>query len=630
MRFDFRLLLLAALVAVVVIASESAADAAEPLRLTDVQGARFPERSFVLSLPGERALTAEQVRVTEDGAQVDGLTVTPGGAAGRGTFGVVLAIDASDSMRGRAIEDAMAAARGFAARRQPSQPLGVVFFSRTPRLALAPTTDAKRIAAVLSAPPRLTTGTHILDATDAALDMLRREEISAGSVVLLSDGADSGSKTSPAALSRTIDRAGARVYSVGLRSGAYDGEALREIAKLGGGDHAETSSSKDLAAIFDALGQRLANQYLLEYRSQAALGAPVQVRASVDSLDGVASAVYTAPSFKALQAAEHRVDSAWTSPYAPVVLALLMSAVVGFVTFGLVRPGRRSVRSRIAGFVSAGDPGSVDKRPEAKRERPRVVAGAQRSLDRSRLWTGFADAVELARIDISPVKLACCTVGATVALAYLLGVSAGRPVLGVAALALPLGVRAGIRVRVNRERRAFGDQLAENLQVLASAMRAGHSFLGALAVMVDDAGEPSRREFRRVLSDEQLGVTLQDALNSVARRMRNPDVEYVGLVAQLQSETGGNTAEVLDRVTETIRERNGLERLVRTLTAQGRLGGWVVSLMPVGLVLALNVINPNYLDPLLQSGGGQALLGVGVLCIVTGMFAIRRIVDIKI
>jgi tight adherence protein B len=628
MKLDFRLLLLAALVAVVLVASQSAADAAAPLQLTEARGAQFPGRSFVLSLPSERALNAEQIRVTENDADVEALTLTPGGAAGHGTFGVVLAIDASRSMRGRAIEDAMAAARAFAARRQPNQPLGVVFFSRTPRLALTPTTDAKRIAALLSAPPPLTNGTHILDATNAALDALRREEISAGSVVLLSDGADTGSTTSPAALSRTIDRAGARVYSVGLRSGAYNGEALRTIAELGGGDHAEASSSKDLARIFDALGRRLANQYLLEYRSQAALGSRVQVRASVDGLDGVASAVYTAPSFTGTQASGHRVESAWTSPYAPVVLALLVSAVVGFVTFGLVRPGRRSVRSRIAGFVSADDPG--DQRSDPKREHPRVVAGARRSLDRSRLWTAFAEEVELARIDISPVKLACCTLGATAGLAYLLGFVAGRPVLGAAALALPVGVRAGIRVRVGRERRAFGDQLAENLQVLASAMRAGHSFLGALAVMVDDAGEPSRREFRRVLSDEKLGVTLQEALGSVARRMRNPDVEYVGLVAQLQTETGGNTAEVLDRVTETIRERNGLQRLVRTLTAQGRLGGWVVSLMPVGLVLALNVINPHYLDPLLQSGGGKALLGAGVLCIATGMFAIRRIVDIKI
>jgi tight adherence protein B len=628
MRFDFRLLLLAALVGLVLVASQAAADAAEPLQLTEVRGAPFPERSFVLSLPSERALTGEQVRVTENGAHVEALTVTPGGAAGRGTFGVVLAIDASESMRGRAIEDAMAAARAFAARRQANQPLGVVFFSRTARVALTPTIEAKRIAALLSAPPRLTPGTRILDATGAAVAMLRREEISAGSVVVLSDGADAGSTTSPAALSRAIDRAGARVYSVGLGSGANDGEALRRVAQLGGGDHAEASSSKDLAGIFDALGRRLANQYLLEYRSQAALASRVEVRASVDGLDGVASAVYTAPSFKAPQASQHRVESAWTSPYAPVVLALLVSAVVGFVTFGLVRPGRRSVRSRIAGFVSPGD--ANVERPEPKRERARVVAGARRSLYRSRLWTAFADAVDLARIDISPVKLACYTIGATAGLAYLLGFMAGRPVLGAAALALPLGVRAAIRVRVNRERRAFGDQLAENLQVLASAMRAGHSFLGALTVMVDDAGEPSRREFRRVVSDEQLGVSLQEALGSVARRMRNPDVDYVGLVAQLQTETGGNTAEVLDRVTETIRERNGLERLVRTLTAQGRLGGWVVSLMPVGLVLALNVINPNYLDPLLQSGGGQALLGAGVLCIVSGMFAIRRIVDIKI
>ena len=161
-------------------------------------------------------------------------------------------------------------------------------------------------------------------------------------------------------------------------------------------------------------------------------------------------------------------------------------------------------------------------------------------------------------------------------------------------------------------------------------MRAGHSFLGALSVMADDAGEPSRREFRRALQDEQLGVPVQTALATVATRMRSLDVEYVGLVAQLQTETGGNTAEVLDRVTETIRERNSLMRLVRVLTAQGRLGGWVVSLLPLGLVLALNLLNPGYLSPLLESNTGRVLLVLGASFMVAGLVTIRKIVDIKV
>ena len=244
------------------------------------------------------------------------------------------------------------------------------------------------------------------------------------------------------------------------------------------------------------------------------------------------------------------------SRYAPLILAFVLAAVIGFVTFVLLRPGRRSVRSRIAGFVAGDQPDEqVDSKP---RRPPALTQTATQSLRHSRWWGAFCEMVELSRIPVTPGRLALWTGLGTAALAYLFAVPAGRPVLAVASLGLPLATFLVVRARVTKERRAFGDQLPENLQVLASAMRAGHSFLGALSVMADDAGEPSRREFRRALQDEQLGVPVQTALATVATRMRSVDVEYVGLVAQLQTETGGNTAEVLDRVTETIRERNSL------------------------------------------------------------------------
>ena len=124
--------------------------------------------------------------------------------------------------------------------------------------------------------------------------------------------------------------------------------------------------------------------------------------------------------------------------------------------------------------------------------------------------------------------------------------------------------------KVPKMRKAFEEQLADNLDVLAGAMRTGHSTMGALSVMVDSAVEPSKSEFRRVLQDEQLGVPLDDALMVMARRMHSQDAEQIALVMRLQREAGGNTAEVLDRVAEVIRGRMELRRLVEVLTAQAR------------------------------------------------------------
>jgi tight adherence protein B len=166
--------------------------------------------------------------------------------------------------------------------------------------------------------------------------------------------------------------------------------------------------------------------------------------------------------------------------------------------------------------------------------------------------------------------------------------------------------------------------------VLASALRAGHSFVGALSVVVDDASEPARSEFRRVVADEQLGVPLEDAIDAVRRRMDNRDLEQVSLVAAMQRQTGGNMAEVLDRVTETIRERFELRRMVKTLTAQGRMSRWIVSAIPIVLLLVISALNPQYMQPLFVEPMGRVLLVVAGVFVVMGSYVIGRIVDIEV
>jgi tight adherence protein B len=242
----------------------------------------------------------------------------------------------------------------------------------------------------------------------------------------------------------------------------------------------------------------------------------------------------------------------------------------------------------------------------------------------------LVEEVELARVGVPLEQIVALTGLGTILLGWLLVIATGSPLGAVLALSLPAGVRIVIRARVDRERRAFDEQLPDNLQVIASAMRAGHTFVGALGIVAEDAPEPSQRELRRVLADEQLGVPLVDALNSVTHRMRSRDFEHVALVAALQRETGGNTAEVIDRVTETIRERLDLRRLVRTLTAQGRLSGWIVSALPIALLVIVSLINPHYIHPLFHRTAGVVALGLGAVMLVTGFLVIRRIVNIRV
>jgi tight adherence protein B len=250
-------------------------------------------------------------------------------------------------------------------------------------------------------------------------------------------------------------------------------------------------------------------------------------------------------------------------------------------------------------------------------------------LDRAAWWAALQEKFDVGRIPVSPER-ALMWVGAATLLMLVAGPLVAGPLGIVAALIAPLVAHALVQRRVAKQRATFAEQLPDNLQVIASAMRAGHSFVGALQVVVEDAPEPTRRELTQVIADERLGVPLEDAFSGVVRRMQSKDLEQVALVAALQRETGGNSAEVLDRVTEVVRNRIELRLLIKSLTAQGRLSRWVVTFLPVALMGAIMLLNPGYLHPLFSTTFGQVLLTMAAAMVILGSLAIKKIVDIKV
>jgi tight adherence protein B len=597
--------------------------------LLEIGGAHFPDRSYVLTLPPGTVVSADQLHVVENGREVVGLKVVAAEQTNK-TFGVVLAIDTSNSMRGPALEGAMLAARAFAAQRKPNQRLGVILFDREIRTLLPLTTDQAAIDAALATSPPTLFGTRMYDGVAGSLQLLMDAKLDSGAVVLLSDGADTASKILPAALVGRANAAHARLYAVGLRSRDFEAGPLRAFATSGGGDYSEATSPAELAKIYDSLGAQLANQYVLRYRSLAGPGQRVEVEVRIAGVEGTAISGYETPKLALAPTPAYHPSLAfrfWQSSLAMLGASLLSAALVGGALMVLLRPKRRSLRSRMAEFVSIYLP---ERREKSSPLPDRVFVGAERSLARAPWWARFKEDVALAGLRIPPVQLVLWTLVATMGGMWLLKLIFGSVLLALAALAIPFGVRIFIRRRVDHVRNQFAEQLPDNLQVLASALRAGHSLVGALSVVVDDAPEPSRSEFRRVVADEQLGVPLDHSLTVVARRMDNRDLDQVSLVATLQRDTGGNTAEVLDRVTDTVRARFELRRLVKTLTAQGRMSRWVVSLLPVGLFAVITLMNPGYLHPLYTHTSGRILLVISAIMITSGSLIIRRIVNFKV
>jgi tight adherence protein B len=599
------------------------------LELTPVGKPRFPERAYVLSMPSAKELPRAAFEVTENGSVLADATVSPASDAGR-EFGLVLVIDASKSMVGRPIHAAVEAARALAAHRTENQPLGIVTFNSKTDVLLPLTTDEAAIERALSSPPPLRPETHVYDGARAAISMLERAKLAAGTVVVLSDGGDTGSAIGlPGAVRRAREQ-GVRVFSVGLETGSFDPEALRQLAEGAGGRYTEATDSDQLTPIYEQLGTELSSEYLVQYRSLEGPGRRVDVEVSVAG-HGSATASYRSPEIEITPVPPYERNDFWGSPLALVLASLLAGGLLATGLFAVVLRGdRRRVRSRVAMFISERPKREIAGR-EGNAAADRLLMPAEQALGRLRWWPGFKEELEIARITVPAVRIAVMTGMGAVAAAWLLLMITGSVIVALAVLVIvPVAVRAFLKHKLDAQRKLFVDQLADNLQVIASALRAGHSFIGALTVSVEEAPEPTKAEFERILADEQLGVPLEEGFEAVARRMDCRDLEQVRLVATLQRETGGNTAEVLERVADTVRERGELRRQISSLTAQGRMSRWIVTALPVLLILAINLINPEYTKPLFDTAAGNAMLILAAVMITAGSLAIKRIVDIKV
>jgi tight adherence protein B len=620
-------------------ASEAIAADTSQLKVSEGGGARFPSRSLVLSVPNRAGLQASQVRVSENGQPVQGARLMPLSNAGAGDFGVVLAIDVSPSMTGAPLAEAMAAARALAAQRTGMQELGIVTFDRQAKVVLPLTDKPAAIARVLANPPSIGHGAYIYNALSVAVEQLANANIAAGAVILLSDGASQGAKPIPghnltaASLGASATAAHAKIFTVGLRDSSYTPERMSLLARVGGGAFLESRSSQ-LAQVFTQIESGLTSAYVVHYRSRQPAGSHVKVQVSVEGVPGSATLSYVSsappPALHVPVARRPAAKPFWTSTLALVVSSLAAALMLGVAVVAFLAPRvrRKSLLGRVGEFTAT----EARARPETELETPVVrLAPLERMLEGARWWAQFKQDVEIARFERSAVELVAICAACAIVLALLLALVSSTVVLSLLALALaPFALRSIVHHKLAKIRKQFADQLPDHLQELASAMRAGHSFALGITAVAKSAIEPSRSEWARVVRDEQLGIPLEAALRPLAERMDCQDIEQVALVAALNQRSGGNMADVIDRVADAVRERADLRRELQSLTAQARLSRLVITALPPGVLAAIAVINPDYERPLIQASGGQIVLGLAVVMVFAAWQVMKAITDIKV
>jgi tight adherence protein B len=240
---------------------------------------------------------------------------------------------------------------------------------------------------------------------------------------------------------------------------------------------------------------------------------------------------------------------------------------------------------------------------------------------------------ELAKADLKlrVSEYVMVIVGLIVLLSLVIFLRFHNPVLAL--IGIPVGYFAPgffLKFRQRRRLKAFNNQLGDTIVLLSNALKAGYSFAQAMATIAKSSSPPMADEFSRATREMNLGVSVDDALQHMVKRIESEDFDLMVTAVQIHRVVGGNLAEILDTIAFTIRERIRIQGEIRTLTAQARASGYIITGLPFALALLLTFISPSYITPLFHEWLGYVLIGMGLVSISVGYGIISKITNIQV
>ncbi len=325
------------------------------------------------------------------------------------------------------------------------------------------------------------------------------------------------------------------------------------------------------------------------------------------------------------------------NPLSLVVAVAAACTILAFVAFLLSGPTETDEMarrlSRYGGMDSGGLADLGDGRPSANFRDllDRITGSLNPVLARTSHSGKLADDLQKADLKIKSSEWVLATVGIGLLVGGGLALRYSNPVfIAVGMVAVWFIAGFFLRFRQRRRTRAFNGQLGDTILLLSNALKAGYSFSQALSTVAKSASSPIGDEFNRATREIQLGIPVDEALNHMVDRNQSEDFDLLVTAVQIQRVVGGNLAEILDTIAFTIRERVRIQGEIRTLTAQAKFSGWIITLLPVGLAGILTLISPDYFKPMFSETAGRIMLGIGIFSMLCGVAMIQKIVKIEV
>ena len=572
-------------------------------------------------------------RLTENGRRVQ---INDAQNLGRAKS-VVVAIDHSQSMKGKPLANAVAAARAFIAGKPLADRVAVSTFATEQLFLTGFSTDGSDAdGALRSIQVDPEQGTTLYDGLIAAATQLDEEPLPARVIIVVTDGNETRSDASLNQAIAAVRGVGASVYVVAIESPKFNPDPLKQLAAQTGGAYRGTSSSATLSQQYAAIAAELRRTWWLTYATSARPGDHATLRAYANG-SGSRPSVLELPSDLGSTSGESKPSHLLPNVFYETILGTQVMAIISFLivllaaSLALTSVKGSRLRRKIAPHLA-----KTVEHKKHKQEKERFAAAAplfratESAFAHWKVWTRLERLVERSDLPIRTVELVYLMVGAGLVGAMISALAGQATLITVALMAAGwMGPVGFVWFKATRRLAAFENQLADVLITLAAALKAGHSFKQGLQTIVDEGNPPASKEFQRVLAEGRLGRPIELGLYDMSERLGSKNFEFVITAVKIQQQVGGSLAGLIDMVADTVRQRQQFIRKVKGLTAMGRAGAYTLVALPFFIAIAITVINPTYMEPLYHSHTGHMLIYSGLAMMAFGSVILKKIVSFK-
>ncbi len=613
-------------------------------------------------LSAKDSIDPASVQVTIDGQAVPSTATPITGSANAPTRTTLLVMDVSGSMAAGKTADGvvrLAAAKQAATTYLAAVPddikVGLVTFGDTAQVVVEPTLDHRAVARTVSG-LTATGSTRLYDAVILADRTLGTTGVR--NQLIISDGKDEGSTVGAAAAITSVTSSKVLVDAVSLAATTAESTTLSLITRAGNGKTVLTDQASTLTSSFAAAAQAQASQVVIDVTVPASVAGTtktVVVGAKAGAqIIGADAAVFLpaaptggptdAPASYGPQPVASTTPGITTrSWFLPVAVGAVAVGLFGLLAVAFLSTDRENqttgrVRRRLSRYsLTSRNESAAPAVPTSGALGQSQVARsavelAGRVVQRGDLDTGLGAKLEAAGVPLRPAEWMIIHVGIAIGTALVLTLLSGfSPLATILGLVLGLTVPyVYLAFKETRRKSRFAQQLPDTLQLIAGSLAAGYSLPQAVDTVVRESDGPMAAELNRALVEARLGVPMEDALDTAARRMDSVDFAWVVMAIRIQREVGGNLAEVLTNVAATMRERERLRRQVSVLSAEGRLSAIILGALPLLFVTYLVLVRPEYISVLITSPIGIVMIVVGVVLLIGGSFWLRKVVTVEV